>query len=236
MVLVVDSLEKHYDSTSALHGISFAAERGDLTVLVGPSGAGKTTLLRCIDGLEQPTAGTVTVDGAGPASTSDVGLVFQEGALLDRKSVLSNVLDGGLGRESAWRELLGWHAATEKRAAISHLHAVGLAGMADRPVRELSGGEAQRVGVARALHQRPSVLLADEPVASLDPETGRRVLSLLADVVRNRQLVGVVSLHQPELAAGIADHYLGLRDGTLVLDAAASVVDDAALGRVYRDD
>ena len=216
--------------------MSFSAERGTLTVLVGPSGAGKTTLFRCIDGLERPTTGSVTVDGAGETSTSDVALVFQEGALLRNKSALSNVLDGGLGRESAWRELLGWHAAAEKRAAISHLHAVGLDGMADRPVRELSGGEAQRVGVARALHQRPAVLLADEPVASLDPETGRRVLSVLAEVVRERDLVGVVSLHQPDLAGGIADRYLGLRDGELILDAPATAVDDAALERVYRDD
>lgn len=230
-MLTVENLSRRFGDAAALESVDCSVERGTLAVLVGRSGAGKTTLLRCIDGLTDPTAGTVALDGEPIARRDAVALVFQSGALLGGKSALENVLDGGLGRGPAWRELLGWHAPNEKRAALAQLHGVGLAGMADRPVRALSGGERQRVGVARALHQEPDVLLADEPVASLDPETGRRVLGVIADAVRERDLVGIVSLHQPGLAAGIADRYLGLRGGRLVLDAADA--DEAALEGLY---
>nr|WP_254714853.1 ATP-binding cassette domain-containing protein [Natranaeroarchaeum aerophilus] len=205
---------------------------GELAVLVGRSGAGKTTLLRCLNGLEQPDEGTVSLDGS-TAAVTDIALVFQAGALLDSKSALENVLDGSLGREPAWRELVGWHAPATKRAAIERLHAVGLDGYADRPVRTLSGGQRQRVGIARALQQEPAVLLADEPVASLDPATAESVLERLGAVVRDHDLAGLVSLHQPDLARGIADRYLGLADGELVLDAPAEDVDADRIAEVY---
>ena len=231
-MLSVTALEKRYGNEVAVGGVGFDLEPGELTVLIGRSGAGKTTLLRCLDGLEAPESGTIRLDGDRIAPT-DVALVFQAGALIDGKSALENVLDGALGREPVWRELLGWHAADEKRAAIERLHAVGLAGDADRRVGDLSGGERQRVGIARALQQEPRVLLADEPIASLDPATARSVLERLAAVVRNRHLVGFVSLHQPRLADGVADRYLGLSDGRVVLDAPSSDVDDARIAEVY---
>ncbi|ARS88566.1 phosphonate ABC transporter ATP-binding protein [Natrarchaeobaculum aegyptiacum] len=233
-MLTVTDLEKRYGDTRAVSSLSVTLEAGELTVLVGRSGAGKTTLLRCLDGLEGPDRGTITLDD-GPLDSTDVALVFQEGALLERKSALENVLDGGLGREPAWRELLGWHATDAKRQAIERFHAVGLGGYADRRVGDLSGGEKQRVGIARALQQEPRVLLADEPVASLDPETGRTVLELLAEVVREESLVGLVSLHQPTLARPVADRYLGLERGRLVLDAPAGDVDEDRILEVYDD-
>jgi len=233
-MLTVTNLTKCYDKTQALSELSVTLETGELTVLVGRSGAGKTTLLRCLDGLERPDSGSIDLDGE-PAASTDVALVFQEGAVLDRKSALENVIDGSLGREPAWRELLGWHTPATKRAAIERLHAVGLEGYATRRVGALSGGERQRVGIARALQQEPRVLLADEPVASLDPATAGTVLELLARVVRRQNLVGLVSLHQPTLAAAIADRYLGLEAGQLVLDEPASVVDGDRLTEVYRD-
>ena len=233
-MLSVRGVTKRYDGDVAVADASFTLEAGTLTVLVGRSGAGKTTLLRCIDGLEPPDDGAVLLDGATPNAT-DVALVFQSGALLGSKSALENVLDGGLGRQPAWRELLGWHDPDEKYAAIGRLHAVGLGGYAGRRVETLSGGQRQRVGIARALHQDPDVLLADEPVASLDPETARVVLELFADVVRERDLVGLVSLHQPGLARSVADRYLGLADGRLVLDEAAGEIDPDRLMGVYDD-
>ncbi len=233
-MLSVRGVTKRYDGDIAVSDASFTLEAGTLTVLVGRSGAGKTTLLRCIDGLEPPDDGAVLLDGATPNAT-DVALVFQSGALLGSKSALENVLDGGLGRQPAWRELLGWHDSDEKYAAIGRLHAVGLGGYADRRVETLSGGQRQRVGIARALHQNPDVLLADEPVASLDPETARVVLELFADIVRERDLVGLVSLHQPGLARSVADRYLGLADGRLVLDEAAGEIDPDRLMGVYDD-
>ncbi|MHC3438468.1 phosphonate ABC transporter ATP-binding protein [Natrialbaceae archaeon A-gly3] len=231
-MLAVRDLEKRYDGTPAISDVSVELHPGELTVLIGRSGAGKTTLLRCLNGLELPDGGTVALEGS-PVEATDVALVFQEGALVEGKSALENVLDGGLGREPAWREALGWHTVAEKRAAIERLHAVGLGGYADRRVGDLSGGERQRVGIARALHQEPAVLLADEPVASLDPPTGRSVLEQLAAVVRDRELVGLVSLHQPDLAREVADRYLGIREGRLVLDEPARDVDADRIAEVY---
>lgn len=233
-MLEIESVHRQYGAERALDDVSARLRRGELTVLIGRSGAGKTTLLRCLDGLETPDAGTITADDE-PLATTDAALVFQSGALVSGKSVLENVLDGALGREPAWRELLGWHTPAEKRAAIDRLHDVGLGGYASRSVEQLSGGEQQRVGIARALQQQPAVLLADEPVASLDPETARAVLSVLARAVRERELIGLVSLHQPRLAVDVADHYLGLADGRLVLDKPARSVDETTLAEVYAD-
>lgn len=231
-MVAVAGLSKHYDGEAAVADVSFELQPGELTVLVGRSGAGKTTLLRCLDGLTAPDAGTIRLDGE-QLDPIEVALVFQAGALVDSKSALSNVLDGALGREPVWRELLGWHSPAEKRAAIGRLHDVGLAGYSDRRVGGLSGGERQRVGIARALQQEPAVLLADEPVAALDPATARSVLGLLSTVVHENDLIGLVSLHQPNLAGDVADHYLGLAEGELVLDAAAGEVDAEHIESVY---
>ncbi|WP_336136222.1 phosphonate ABC transporter ATP-binding protein [Natronomonas amylolytica] len=231
-MLALTALEKRYDGEPAITDISVDLRPGQLTVLVGRSGAGKTTLLRCIDGLERPDAGMVRLESE-PIDPENVALVFQEGALLGGKSALESVLDGGLSREPVWRELLGWHARAEKRAAIERLHAVGLGGYGARRVTNLSGGQRQRVGIARALHQEPAVVLADEPVASLDPMTGRSVLRRLASVIRRRNLIGLVSLHQPGLARSVADRYLGLQNGRLVLDESADAVDSERLSEVY---
>jgi len=233
-MLAVSGVTKRYGDDTALADVSVELRPGELTVLVGRSGAGKTTLLRCIDGLERPDAGTISLDGE-PAAPTDVAMVFQEGALVGTKSALSNVLDGSLGRIPAWRELLGWHSTAEKRAAIERLHDVGLDGYAERRVSGLSGGEKQRVGIARALQQEPAVLLADEPVASLDPATGEQVIERLVEAIRGRGLVGLVSLHQPRLAEQVADRYLALADGDVVLDEPADRVSPERLAEVYRD-
>lgn len=231
-MLTVTDLEKHYGTVAAVADVSFELEPGSLAVLIGRSGAGKTTLLRCLDGLERPDSGSVRLEGE-PLGSTDAALVFQEGALLDGKSALENVLDGGLAREPVWRELLDWHTPAAKRAAIERLHAVDLAGYADHRVGDLSGGERQRVGIARALQQEPRVLLADEPVASLDPATAHAVLERLASVVRRENLVGLVSLHQPRLAREIADRYLGFADGRLILHDAATELDPERISEVY---
>lgn len=234
-MLEIEGLTRHYGDEIAVDGLSTRLACGELTVLVGRSGAGKTTLLRCLDRLESPDSGTITVGGA-PLAATDAALVFQSGALVDGKSAVENVLDGALGREPAWRELLGWHSTNEKRVAVERLHDVGLAGYASRPVEALSGGQQQRVGIARALHQRPDVLLADEPVASLDPETGRSVLAALARAVRKHDLTGLVSLHQPGLATTFADHYLGMANGRLILDRPAEQVDSDDIEAVYANE
>lgn len=231
-MLSVTALEKRFGTEPALADVSFDLAPGELAVLVGRSGAGKTTLLRCLDGLERPDAGAIRFDDR-PLEATEAALVFQEGAMIDGKSALENVLDGALGREPVWREVLGWHTPEEKRLAIEQLHAVGLGGYADRRVGDLSGGQRQRVGIARALQQQPAVLLADEPVASLDPATANSVLTRLSAVVDEHDLVGLLSLHQPGLAETVADRYLGVVDGRLVLDAPADEIDPERIAEVY---
>lgn len=234
-MLVASGLEKRYEGTRALADVSLELERGELAVLVGRSGAGKTTLLRCLGGLERPDAGTIEFDGT-PFDPTDAGVVFQEGALVDEKSAVANVLDGALGRVPDWKAALGLYPTAETRAAVERLHEVGLDGYAERRVGTLSGGERQRVGIARALQQEPVVLLADEPVASLDPTTGRDILDRLASVVKTRDLVGLVSLHQPHLAEAVADRYLGLSVGRLVFDDPAKERSTSELMKVYHDE
>jgi phosphonate transport system ATP-binding protein len=234
-MLVASGLEKQYGDTRALVDVSLEIERGKLAILVGRSGAGKTTLLRCLGGLEHPDSGTIEFEGA-PFEPTDAAVVFQEGALVDEKSAISNVLDGTLGRVAEWKAALGWYPSTEKRAAIERLHEVGLGGYAERQVGTLSGGERQRVGIARALQQEPAVLLADEPVASLDPATGRDILDRLARVVKKQNLVGLVSLHQPHLAEVVADRYFGLSGGRLVFDEPAAEMSPSEIMEVYDDE
>lgn len=231
MISVTD-LGKRFDDIIALESVTFTLEPGTFTVLIGPSGAGKTTLLRCVNGLERPDRGRIEIDG-NPLDPRAVAMIFQHDALVNRKRALETVLDGSLGREPAWRELLSWHTVEERRAALERLHAVGLAGYAERRVGDLSGGERQRVGIARALQQEPIVLLADEPVAALDPTTARSVIERIAAVVRENDLYGFVSIHQPELAAPVADRFLGLRAGRIVLDQPVSTVETADIAQVY---
>jgi len=173
----------------ALRRTDIAFRPGAFTVLIGASGAGKSTLLRCLNGLITPTTGTLTADGIGAVTPGAAlrrhrrrtAMVFQQHQLIGRLSVLRNVLTGRLGYHSAWRTLLPLPAA-DRRLALDCLERVGLLPCALRRADQLSGGQQQRVGIARALVQQPSLILADEPVASLDPETARKVLALFFDI------------------------------------------------------
>lgn len=214
---------------------------GSFVVLLGASGAGKSTLLRCLNGLVQPTAGSVSVSDL-PGSLLNgrslrehrrrCGMVFQQHHLIGRLSVLDNVLMGRLGAQSAWASCWPWRRA-DKQQALAAIERVGLLDKALARADTLSGGQQQRVGVARALVQRPRLLLADEPVASLDPATARGVLRLLHDICRHDPLTAVVSLHQVELALEFADRIVGLRQGRVVFDGPPDQLTPAAQARLY---
>ena len=204
--LIAEGIAVELGGRPVLRGVSVSVAPGEVVALEGASGAGKTTLLRALAGL-LPHAGRVAAGGVRPA------LVFQQHALAGRLSAEANVLVGALGRCGFWRPALGLWPAAEQRAAADCLAAVGLAGFGDRRAAHLSGGQRQRVAVARALLQRAPVLLADEPVASLDPENAAMVLGLLRDLARGRGLAVLVALHQPGLAAQFADRRLRLEDG-----------------------
>ena len=206
--LMAEGIAVRLGGRPVLQGVSVSVAPGEVVALEGASGAGKTTLLRALAGL-LPHGGGIASGGVRPA------LVFQQHALAGRLSAEANVLVGALGRCGFWRPALGLWPAAERRAAADCLADVGLAGFGPRRAAQLSGGQRQRVAVARALLQRAPVLLADEPVASLDPENAAMVLGLLRDLARGRGLAVLVALHQPGLAAQFADRRLRLQDGRI---------------------
>jgi phosphonate transport system ATP-binding protein len=230
------------NGTRALWPATLSFDEGCFTVLLGASGAGKSTLLRCLNGLVTPTRGTLVARGLGEvrdpaqrrALRATTGMVFQQHHLIGRCSVLHNVLMGRLGHRTGWASLLPW-GRQDKTLALAAIDRVGLLERALQRADQLSGGQQQRVGVARALVQQPRVLLADEPVASLDPATAERLLALMHDICRRERLCVVVSLHQVAFARAFADRIVGLRHGAVVFDSATAALSDETLDALYGD-
>lgn len=225
-VIAVQDLEVVYaGGTRALHPVSLRFEAGAFTVLLGSSGAGKSTLLRSLNGLVRPSAGHVSSDTQGcldgrralTRHRRRTGMIFQQHHLIGRASVLDNVLTGRLSFHGPLRTLLPF-ARAEKEHALEAIERVGLIDYALRRADALSGGQQQRVGIARALVQDPNLILADEPVASLDPATADKVLGLLHGICAEDGLTAVVSLHQLDYARRYADRIVALAHGQVVFD------------------
>lgn len=240
-LLWTESLAVTYpDGTRALNTLNCSFAPGDFVVLLGSSGAGKSTLLRCLNGLIKPTQGRVNVVGVGDLANRQVlrthrrrtGMVFQQHHLIGRRTVLDNVLLGRLGHHSVWTTCLPWSKA-EKEQALAAIDRVGLIDHALRRADQLSGGQQQRVGMARALVQAPQLLLADEPVASLDPTTAQRLLAQMHDICKTDGVTAIVSLHQIEFARQFADRIVGLAGGTVVFDGAPALLNSEAVSRLY---
>ncbi|WBQ04422.1 phosphonate ABC transporter ATP-binding protein [Kribbella sp. CA-293567] len=242
-VVATRSLRKQFGDTTALAGVDLDVRRGELVVLLGLSGSGKSTLLRCLNGLHDVTSGEITVlgrrvDTARSAELrrlrTEIGFVFQQFNLVGRLSCLENVLTGALGRVTGPRYgVLSWSKAL-RRDALDHLDRVGLADRAFQRADTLSGGQQQRVAIARTLMQKPTLLLADEPVASLDPENSQVVMDLLLRVCREDDLTVVCTLHQVDLALGWAGRLVGLRQGVKVLDRPTAGLGRDEVMDVYR--
>ena len=241
-VIVVDGLAKTYPpAVRALSGVSFAVRPGEFVGVLGPSGAGKTTLFRCLTGLTRPDAGSVLVNGrdvarAGGrnlrAARHDVALIFQQFNLIRRLTALHNVLAGRLPVVPTWRVLLRQFARADRQLALGCLDTVGLLDRASARADQLSGGQQQRVAIARALAQDAKVILADEPVASLDPESSATVLESLRAAAAAGVAV-IASLHQVHLALQYADRIIALRSGALIEDAPTASLDSRALEQIY---
>ncbi|WP_340101477.1 phosphonate ABC transporter ATP-binding protein [Salinibaculum salinum] len=216
--LTVDDLSKQYGDVTALDSVSFEIE-DEFAVLLGESGAGKSTLLRCVNGLTEPTSGTIALDGeAVTGSRTDVGMIFQQHNLVDGVSAYLNSLTGSLNRVSMLRSWLQWQSQEDKLRALEALETVGLLDESHQRVSQMSGGQQQRVGIARALVQDPRLLLADEPVASLDPSSAETVMGYLRKAAEEHDVTALVSLHQVNIAAHFGDRFIGLRDGQKLFD------------------
>lgn len=240
VVLSLKGVSVRYgDSTVALHPTSLDVKQGEFLVLLGASGAGKSTLLRTINGLVLPTKGEVSIPGLGVVNAKTLrehrkrcGMVFQQHHLIGRQSVLRNVLMGKLGDRGAFASLWPW-SKKDKLEALTVIERVGLLEKALSRADALSGGQQQRVGIARALIQKPRILLADEPVASLDPATAHSVLTLLHEICKKDHLTAIVSLHQVELARSFADRIIGLRQGAVVFEGRAEQLSPDVVRNLY---
>lgn len=240
-VLTVDGGSVTYpNGTVGLKPTHIEFQRGDFNVLLGPSGAGKSTLLRSLNGLVALSTGDIRAEGIGSlreraalrAQRRQTGMVFQQHQLIGRLTVLANVLIGRLGYHSTLRALLPL-PVSDQLIALDALDRVGMLDTALKRADQLSGGQQQRVGIARALAQHPRIILADEPVASLDPATASRVLDLMRGVCKDAGITAIVSLHQVELARAFADRVIGISCGAVVFDAAPAALDDGALATIY---
>ncbi|KAA9160264.1 phosphonate ABC transporter ATP-binding protein [Amycolatopsis acidicola] len=230
--------------TLALDEVSFTVEPGEVVVLLGLSGSGKSTLLRHVDGLHRPTSGTVRVLGTdvGRAGSGElrrlrrrIGFVFQQFHLVGSLTVLENVCAGALGRLRGPRLGLISYPKALRHEALEQLERVGMAERSLQRADTLSGGQQQRVAVARALMQRPEILLADEPVASLDPESSAQVMRLIREIGTERNLTVLCSLHQVDLALGWGDRVIGLRAGRPVLDTPVAALDRERAMSLYAE-
>lgn len=223
----------------ALKGVGTDIQPGSFTVVLGPSGAGKSTLLRLINGLEIPTSGAVLIDGEAIGKgnlrhvRSRVAMVFQQFNLVDRLSVLTNVLTGRLAHRSWIGSVFYLFRKEDMGIAQEALARVGLTDKAWNRADKLSGGQQQRVGIARALAQHPQVILADEPVASLDPVSSEEIMSLLREICDRDKITVVVNLHQVDLARRFADRIIGMNSGRIVFDGSPEQLTQPMLRTIY---
>lgn len=242
--LRVSGLTKRFGAHAALDDVNLVVRPGEMVALIGASGSGKSTLIRHIAGLLPGTRGEVKVRGHRIQSDgriardirrhrADIGVVFQQFNLVGRLSVLTNVAAGALGRIPTWRAVLGWFTREEQAAAMRALERVGIANKARQRAANLSGGQQQRAAIARTLVQGAEVILADEPIASLDPESSRRVMQTLAQINREDGKTVIVSLHQVDFAVAFCPRTVALRAGRVVYDGPSTGLTPALLKELY---
>ncbi|HEX9116763.1 MAG TPA: phosphonate ABC transporter ATP-binding protein [Anaerolineae bacterium] len=242
-MLRVEHLTKVYpNGTQALTDVSFEVNDGEFLAVIGLSGSGKSTLLRCINRLIEPTSGKIIWNGmditAAPASQMrqirrQIGMVFQQFNLVKRSSVLTNVLSGRLGYVSPSQSLFGYFSPADHQRAMANLEQLGLADKAQVRADSLSGGQQQRVGIARALMQEPKLVLADEPVASLDPVLAHSILKYLEHMNKELGITVLCSLHFLDLVHRYATRAIALKDGHLVFEGLPKEIDDAQFKAIY---
>jgi phosphonate transport system ATP-binding protein len=243
-IVEVRNLKKVYRGSEkpAIRDLSLTVGKGEMIGVIGPSGAGKSTLLRCINHLVAPTAGRIFIEGeeitgASPARVRKLrrraGMVFQHHNLVTRLTVMQNVMHGRLGYMSTLDGVLGRYTEEDKRRALGILEQTGLGDFLYHRAGELSGGQRQRAGIVRALMQQPSVLLCDEPIASLDPASAQVVMELIRDVCRRHTIACIVNLHQVDAALKYADRIIGMFEGEIVYDGPTAELTGPVIERIY---
>jgi phosphonate transport system ATP-binding protein len=245
-VLSIRGVSKTFGKRQALQNVSLDVSKGEMVALIGPSGSGKSTLLRSISALQTIDKGAGVITAFGDPVQADgrisdkvrqarkrIGFIFQQFNLVGRLSLFTNVVLGSLGRIPVWRGLIGAWPGETKSAAMAALHRVGVSEYAGQRANTLSGGQQQRGAIARALVQKAKVILADEPVASLDPVSARKVMEILRELNREDGLTVVVTLHQVDYALRYCDRVIALKAGKMVYDGPSSGLDKTKLIDIY---
>jgi len=242
-MLEIKNLTKIYEGgVKALDNVSFSVEPGEFLAVIGLSGSGKSTLLRCINRLIEPTDGKIIWDGVDVTAANQsemrlvrrkIGMVFQHFNLVNRSKVITNVLTGRLGYVNPALSMFNRFPASDIEGAMKQLDRIGIADQADKRADELSGGQQQRVGIARAMMQEPEIILADEPVASLDPVLAHSIMQYLEQINQEDGAMVICSLHFLDLVHRYADRAIALNDGMLMFDGPPEEIDDEKFKEIY---
>jgi len=240
-MLEIKNLKKNFEGgTEALRGVDLKVQKGEFLSILGPSGSGKTTLLRSINGLEKIDSGEIFFDNEKinkiylPEVQQKTGMIFQEFNLVNNLSTINNVLTGLLNSSSKFLSMFYLFSKEQKLKALQALETVGLLDKAYNRADELSGGQRQRVGIARAIIKKPTLLLADEPVASLDPKAANLIMSLLKKINKEFKITIICNLHQVELATQYSDRIVGLLDGTIMFDESTLNINRTNINQIYK--
>lgn len=242
-ILELKHVKKEYKNQHvALKGIDLKIKEGEFVVIIGPSGAGKSTLIRTINQLVAPSSGEVIFQGVSltqtnkkelRASRAKIGMIFQHYNLINRTNVLKNVLHGRLGQVSLLTSTFGLYSQEDRQQAVELLKTVGLEEHMYKKAQNLSGGQMQRVGICRAIMQNPDLILADEPIASLDPKSSKKVMKHLKNITEQKGLTCIVNLHQVDIAKEYATRIIGVRAGEIVFDGPPVQLTAEAISHIY---
>ena len=246
MLLSVKNISKKYNNgTVALKNVSIDVEKGEFISIIGPSGSGKSTLLRSINKMIDISDGSILFENKNIENLKkreielvrrEIGMIFQNYNLVERLTVIENVLHGRLGYKSVIAGILSIYSAEEKKDAFSFLEKVNMTNYAYRKCNELSGGQKQRVGIARAIMQKPKLLLCDEPIASLDPKTAENVMDYLKKIVSELKITCIVNLHQVDIAKKYSDRIIALNKGEKIFDDKTEKLTDDLIEFIYKDE
>ena len=246
MLLSVKNISKEYNNgTTALKNVSFEVEKGEFISIIGPSGSGKSTLLRSINKMIDISQGSILFKNRNIEKLKkkeielvrrEIGMIFQNYNLVERLTVIENVLHGRLGYKSVFAGILGIYSEKEKKEAFNFLEKVKMTKYAYQKCNELSGGQKQRVGIARAIMQKPKLLLCDEPIASLDPKTAENIMDYLKKIVTELKITCIVNLHQVDIAKKYSNRIIALNKGEKIFDDKPEYLTDDMIEFIYKDE